>query len=415
MEIHIDLENTGIPEGGIVAKRKQAQDMLAKLWCGESEEKTFLDIGWVDYPNKLTKKEIDGINALAEQARANSDAILVLGAGGSYMGAKAVIDIMPCCNDLKMYFLGYDFSERRYNAVIEEIKDKNYSLCICSKSGATIEPLAMFSIMNSHMIEKYGAEEAARRTYVITEDNSSALLDFALEFGANIMYIPSDIGGRYSVFTPVGLFPLALKGIDIAEFIDGAQSISSKDAFVGSGLDYAICRNTLGESKALEAFEFFDPYAEYLGYWLQQLFAESEGKEGKGVFPVVLIFNRDLHSLEQFLHDGRPCFFETMISLGKQEGETEIPKDCLIPALSNMSLGEMTSSVGEGIYEAHKKVGNPLIRISIEKCDAFSVGQLLYYFMIQCAVSALLLGVNPFNQPGVKAYKSEIQEWIKRQ
>ena len=449
MNIRVDLSNTGIPSELINEKRDDAQSYLHQLW--HNVDGALSDIGWVKYPNLITDSELEIIETLAKEIRDDSDVLLVLGVGGSYMGAKAITDLLPGDGKTEVVFYGYDFSARHLRMILKQLEGKEYSICAVSKSGGTMEPMAAFSILMEHIVNKYGIEEASSRTYVVTEDKKSALHDYAEEINCHIIHMPMDIGGRYSVLTGVGLLPLAVHGINIRELIEGAKSIAYKEAFSDSGLDYAICRNIFssvgsplldgthlmldsnkgdsdkgasdsGIPKTIEAFEVFDPYAEYFGNWLQQLFGESEGKDGKGIFPTVLMFNRDLHSMGQFLQQGAPTFFETMLFLGNQKAtsaedgryiyETEIPETTILPELSHKKLDDISYSVEQGVLAAHIKGGIPLITISIDEVSPRSIGELMYFFMIECAVSALMLGVNPFDQPGVEAYKAEVKKLI---
>ncbi len=426
--ININIEHSGIPLLLVEEKRDFAYQKFKELW---DNSKGLQDIGWVNYPNLISDSELEIIENLAKGIRSNSDVLLVLGTGGSYMGAKALTDILVGDTRTEVVFYGYDFSVRHLNYLLKILEDKDYSICAISKSGGTMEPMAAFSLLMEQLINRYGEDEAASRTYVITEDKKSALHDYAEEIDCHIVHMPKDIGGRYSVFTPVGLLPLAVHGVNIREFVEGARSLASPESLsspdgTGFNLDYAICRNIYGEMgaslfdggkepipKSIEALEVFDPYAKYLGNWWQQLFGESEGKDGKGIFPTVLLFNRDLHSMGQFLQEGSKTFFETMLFLGHQEPLAEIPESKIVPELSNKKLADISSSVEKGVLEIHKKAGIPLITIGIEEISPRALGELMYYFMIQCAVSALMLGVNPFNQPGVEAYKMEVKKLIR--
>lgn len=461
MNVKIDLKNVGIPMADIVGHRELAESKLDMLF---DESSPLEYTGWVDFPNRITDGELSVIEMLADNIRETSDVLVVLGVGGSYMGAKALTDIIPGDGSTEVVFAGYDFSTRHTRELIEKLgggvgdsaggdggagnedsagtsgKRRDFSICAISKSGGTMETMAAFSIMMDYAIKRYGADEAAARTYVVTEDKPSALHNYAERIGCHIIHMPLDIGGRYSVFTGVGLLPLAVHGINIREFIEGTRALARRDAFVNAEaaqesiehlgedgtaelddsasivapLDYAIARNILhAQGKSVEVFEFFDPYAEFFGNWIQQLFGESEGKDGKGLYPTTLTFNRDLHSMGQFLQEGAPCFLETMVLFGKQPDDLEIPTTEIVPELSNRKIADISRFVEQGVIEAHRKAGIPLITISIDEITPRSMGELMYFFMIQCAVSGLILGVNPFDQPGVEAYKSEVKALLK--
>lgn len=416
----IDLRNLGLSPDSIKKLRPEAVLQFNKLWDGKLQY-----AGWVDYPNLVTDGDLEVIRKLADNIRENSDVLIILGTGGSYMGAKAVTDLIPGEGDTELIFLGYDLSERHLTEGLSQLEGKNYSVLAISKSGTTMEPMASFIIMAEQLFQRYGAKEGAERIYVITEDKPSALHTYAETIGSHIVHMPMDIGGRYSVFTAVGLLPMAVHGIDIYEFISGARTIASKTAFNEDAFDYAISRFLL-RGKAIEVFEVFDPYAEYMGHWLEQLFGESEGKDGKGIFPSVLLFNRDLHSMGQFLQEGSPVFFETMLLFGADGREqnqsqdrehkscapTTIPQNTILPYLSGRTFSEIRISVARGVIRAHQSVGIPMTIIEIPDITARSIGQFMYFFMIECAVSALLIGVNPFNQPGVEAYKRETNRML---
>ena len=411
MNVKVDLSNIGIDSDAIEKMRSLAMEKLDALF-GDSDEH-LESAGWVDYPNRLSVSDIAHIEGIAAEIRRKSDVLVVLGVGGSYMGAKSLIDIVPGDSDTEVIFSGYDFSARYFRDVINSLKEKSFSICAISKSGSTMETMAAFAIMRDVLVGRYGEKEAARRTYVITVNDDNPLRRRAMEIDATILDMPSDIGGRYSVLTPAGLLPAAVHGIDVRSVVAGAKAIASKDEFL-EVIDYAIVRNILLEQgKRVEVFEFFDPYAEFFGNWLQQLFGESEGKDGKGLYPAKLTFNRDLHSMGQFLQEGMPIFFETMLLLGKQKDELVIPETTIVPHLSNQKVADISSNVEKGVIEAHRKAGIPLITISIDEITPSTMGELMYFFMVQCAVSALILGVNPFNQPGVEAYKSEVKRLIK--
>ena len=425
MSIKVNLTHSGVDSSLVSNLRDEAWERFSSLWeglnPGDEGDPSLAYTEWLDYPNQITEEYIQEMENIANDIRKKSDYLLVIGVGGSYMGTRAIAELIPTCNKTELLFLGFDFNERHLKEVFKKIEGKDFSLCVISKSGGTMEPMVTFSLALEKLTEKYGEEEAFSRTYVITEDTSNNLNNYSKEKGCHTIYIPEKIGGRYSIFTAVGLLPLAVHGIDLREFVEGAKQLANKDAFAGDVLDYAITRLILGgffgdnqDKKVLEIFEVYDSYAEYFCNWLKQLFGESEGKEGKGVYPTFLLFNRDLHSIGQFLQDGSKIFFETMLFMGDSysSGAMVIPDNPLVSHISGKHLVEVRRSVEEGVLKAHADGNVPLITISIDQITPRNFGELMYFFMVQSAVSALLLGVNPFNQPGVENYKSEIKKLL---
>ncbi len=408
MSVSVYLEDSGISGKLVESRRVSAQNALKELWSGE------LDFtGWVRLPEKITEDSLSKIERYAKQIRESSDFLIVLGVGGSYMGAKAVIDLLgERAAGTEVIFAGYNFSARYINEVFEKIRNKDISLCVISKSGTTTETLSAFGIFRKYMLDKYGRDETAERTYAITERRSNYLYDIAEEDGFTVLDIPLDVGGRYSVLTPVGLLPIAAAGLDIRALTRGAAEISDPKHFAGGALDYAVTRQLMYDfGKRIEVFEFFDPYASFFGEWLKQLFGESEGKEGRGLFPASLMFSRDLHSMGQFLQQGTPSFFETFITAEKTAQDVVIPEEG--GEFAGRTIQQINTCAVDGVYAAHVKAGVPAVKITVDSFDPENVGELIYFFETQCAVSALLSGVNPFDQPGVEAYKTEMKANIK--
>ena len=407
-DIKVDLKNTGIDPSEIEGRRGEAQDALNRLWSGE------LDFtGWVRDPLEFSDAAVNELIDVAAEIRGKCDYFLVLGVGGSFMGAKAVVDLLQSPEaDTRVLFAGYNFNARYIHDLLREIGDADLCLCVVSKSGTTTETLSAYGIFKEIMLEKYGPEETAARTYVVTEHRSNYLFDIAVAEGSRIFDLALDIGGRYSVLTPVGLLPIAVAGIDIRAIMNGARALCSRETFRSDGLDYAITRQAFADAgKTIEVYEFFDPYFAYFGEWLKQLFGESEGKDGKGLFPTSLMFSRDLHSMGQFLQQGTPCFFETFITVDETSEDVEIPALAMKP-FAGKTIQQINLCAEKGVQDAHVKAGIPVISIRLPRLDENVTGQLLYYFETQCAVSALLSGVNPFNQPGVEDYKREMRAYI---
>ena len=412
MDIRVNLNYSGVDEEAIKNRRDAAAEKLRALWSGEMDY-----TGWVDYPVRCSEEEIRRLEETADGICGNSEVFLVLGAGGSFMGAKAVIDLLQSPDsDMEVIFAGYNFSARYVMEIMRRIGDRDVSLCVISKSGTTMETLTAYSIFEKWMKERYGSE-AVSRTYVITGEESNYLRSKAEEEGISCFSLEKNIGGRYSVFSPVGLLPIAVAGISVREFLNGGKALAKAEAFEGDALDYAIARQELyARGRNVEVFESFDPYFNYFGEWLKQLFGESEGKEGKGILPYTLIFSRDLHSMGQFLQQGHPCFFETLFTLS-EEG-TGAAMDYPIPEtaldyLVGKTLNQINKCAERGVFDAHVKAGIPVIEISMPSQDAYHVGMLMYFFEVQCAVSALLAEVCPFDQPGVEAYKRETRAHIR--
>ena len=408
MDLKIELENTRIEESRIQASRQKAQDELAKLWSGD------LDFtGWVKDPLEFGEDKIGALVKTAEEIRGKCDYFIVLGVGGSFMGAKAVIDILAePGSGTEVLFAGYNFNGRYLKELISKTEGKDVCLCVISKSGTTTETLSAYGIFKKLMLEKYGKDETAKRTYVVTENRSNFLFDEATDEGCTIFDLPVDIGGRYSVLTPVGLLPIAVAGIDIKGLMKGASDITDKGAFADKLLDYAIVRNIYyNKGRRIEVFEFFDPYFAFLGEWLKQLFGETEGKEGRGLFPVSLMFSRDLHSMGQFLQQGTQDFFETFITIEEPEDDVEIPEIAMKP-FAGKTIEQINKCAEKGVLAAHVNAGIPAVSIKLKEVSPESIGELLYFFETECAVSALLSGVDPFNQPGVEAYKKEMRAYI---
>ena len=411
MGISVNLSGCHIKEEVFEKRRPEAEEKLTALWDGGLEY-----TGWVRQPLTITESELNRIEEAAARIRSMSDCFIVLGVGGSYIGARAVIDLLGNENsDTEVLFAGYNFSARYIEEVFRKTEQKGICLCVVSKSGSTAETMVAYGIFREYMISRYGSSEAAERTYVITENRPNALYDLAVTDGSHLFDLAEDIGGRYSVLTAVGLLPAAVAGIDVRGIIRGAAETASVAYFQGKGLDYAIARQHFLETgKYIEVFEFFDPYTVFLGEWLKQLFGESEGKEKKGLFPATLMFSRDLHSMGQFLQQGTECLFETLITSREEEGQDVwIPENAVRP-FAGKTLKQLNACAVSGVYDAHVKAGIPVIRIETERFTPETVGELIYFFETQCAVSALLSGVNPFDQPGVEAYKAEMRSYVRK-
>ncbi len=379
--------------------------------------------GWVDLPVNYDKNEVERIKKAAEKIRGNSDVLIVIGIGGSYLGAKAAVDFLktPYYNQLsknnpEIYFLGNSFSGEEIEIVLGLCREKRVAVNVISKSGTTAEPAIAFRLVRRFMESKYTKSELKDRIFVTTDAKKGALLSFAKNAGYERFTVPDDIGGRYSVFTAVGLFPLAVCGCDIDALIAGTAA--ERERFLAEGINHPACRYSLlrnhflSKGKCSEILISYDPFLRSYGEWWKQLFGESEGKEGKGIYPTGAIFTTDLHSLGQYIQDGQRLLFETALTK-RENPETPVithDEDDLdgLNYISGKPLSEVGSKAFLGTSLAHSDGGVPVLQITFDKKDEFSFGELCWFFFAACGVSAYMLGVNPFDQPGVEAYKKNM-------
>lgn len=384
-------------------------------------------IGWIDLPVNYDKEEFARIKLAAEKIRSDSEALVVIGIGGSYLGARAVISFMQnhFQNELpkdkrrapEIYFAGNNMSSAYLADLIEVLEDKEFSVNVISKSGTTTEPAIAFRIFRELLEKKYGKEEAAQRIYATTDRAKGALKQLASKEHYETFVVPDDIGGRYSVLTAVGLLPIAAAGIDIDALMAGARKAREealKKPFIeNSALLYAAFRNILlRKGKNVEILANYEPFLHYVGEWWKQLYGESEGKDQKGIFPAAVDFTTDLHSLGQFMQDGSRNLFETVIAIDNSSAEIQINEEEEdldgLNYLAGRNLDYVNKSAMNGTILAHTDGGTPVLEISIPYRDASSLGELLYFFEFACGVSGYLLGVNPFDQPGVESYKKNM-------
>lgn len=367
--------------------------------------------GWVRLPYEFDEDVLHEIEVTAAKIREQCTLMIVVGIGGSYLGSKAVFDALngsrQDCPDLR--FAGFNMSAAYLKKMIIRMQNQATCLCVISKSGKTVEPSLTYSILKEQMIAKYGYVEARRRIYVITDEHSGALHRDAVDNGFRALAVPENIGGRYSVLSAVGLLPIAVAGHDIRAMLAGAADIAEDEAWKDKMLEYAVSRNCLNrDGKLLEVFEYFDVNLRYFGEWLKQLFGESEGKEGRGIYPTCLCFTRDLHSMGQFLQQGNQIFFETMIRVGSYDENLVIPSSAGEP-YAGKTLQEVNECAEEAVVIAHTSAGIPVNIIEIERLDEYNLGALIYFFEMSCAISANNFGVYPFDQPGVEDYKREMR------
>lgn len=346
--------------------------------------------GWLNLPKKFDMGEFVRIKEAAEKIKEESEYLVCIGIGGSYLGHRAVIEALRPKSGTKVIYAGNSLSKRELEWALEKVGDHDFSINIISKSGTTLEPAVAFAAFKKKLIEKYGEEVALGRIYATTDAKRGALHDEAVANRYTRFVVPDNIGGRYSVLTAVGLLPLAVAGVDIDKLLEGAAG--AVETAVEPAINYAFMRNELGEKGYdTEVFASFEPSTMYFNEWLKQLFGESEGKNKQGIFPASVIYSTDLHSLGQFMQDGRRNLFETII---------DYPTD------------EMNSKAVAAVRIAHTEGGIPVLNINVSSFDEKGFGELIYFFELSCAVSAKLFGVNPFDQPGVEAYKAELRKLL---
>ena len=381
-------------------------------------------LGWVNLPSEIDESLIADIEKTAANLRKKSEIFVVIGIGGSYLGARAVIEALQNhfapLTDAKplVVYAGHNMSEDYLHELMAILDKKDYSMAVISKSGTTTEPAIAFRILKQHIIKKYGEQEAASRIVAITDKAKGALKQLANVKGYKTYIVPDDVGGRFSVLTPVGLLPIAMAGIDIRQLINGAIEIEklckSNPTLNGNFVsEYAVVRHILyGMGKTNEIMVNYEPRLVYFSEWWKQLYGESHGKNGKGIFPASVTFSTDLHSMGQYIQDGIRNLFETVISVENSDHELRIPMENEDLDQLNYIAGKRISEVNHkaelGTMLAHEDGGVPNIRIVIPEISAYVLGQLIYFFEMGCALSGYMLEVNPFDQPGVEAYKKNM-------
>ncbi len=381
-------------------------------------------LGWLNLPVTEPTEEMVRILAAAKKIRSDSDVLVVIGIGGSYLGPRAAIELLQGPNhnigkgkgNPQIYFAGNGLSTRHWNELQRLLEGKDFSLCVISKSGTTTEPAIAFRGLKWMLERKYGTDEARKRIYAVTDAARGALRQMADEEGWETFIIPDDVGGRFSVLTPVGLLPIAAAGIDIMQMLKGAYE--AKEAYNLRSFEnpvwlYAAVRNMLyRHGKKIELFESFEPGFKMMGGWWQQLFGESEGKDGKGIFPATAELTADLHSLGQMIQEGERNLFETMVRFDAPEQKMVIGEDVKNLDGLNYIAGKTLDFVDEKAYlgtmAAHVDGGVPVISIDCGELNDKKMGEMFYFFELSCGISAYLLGVNPFNQPGVELYKKNM-------
>lgn len=387
-------------------------------------------LGWQHLPSAIGKEQLDDCLGVVDRwIEKEVDLVVVIGIGGSYLGAKAAIEALSHSfssllglQGPKVVFAGENLSEDYTAELLDLLQTRNAACVVISKSGTTTEPAVAFRLVKQHLEDTYGKEEACSRIVAITDKARGALKSLANQEGYKTFVIEDNIGGRFSVLTPVGLVPIALAGFDIEAMVRGAKD--AEKALADRSADnpavrYAAMRNLLyAQGKKVELFASFHPKMQYLGEWLKQLFGESEGKDGKGIFPASVIFTTDLHSMGQYIQDGERMLFETVITVENAQREVSIPHDEQDLDGLNYLAGKRVEHCNRmaqlGTRMAHIDGGVPNIDIRIEQLDEYHLGQLFYFFEKVCGISAYVLGVNPFNQPGVEAYKKNMFKLLEK-
>ncbi len=379
-------------------------------------------LGWVDLTVDYDKEEFARIKGAAERIKEKADILIVIGIGGSYLGARAAIELLrsPYYNNLKkdtpdIYFVGNNISSTYLNEILSICEGKDICVNVISKSGTTTEPALAFRIFKKLVEDKYGKEEAKTRIFATTDKARGTLKELSDAEGYETFVIADDVGGRYSVLTAVGLLPIAVAGCDIDKIMEGAQA--AREAYSKDDMNdcykYAAMRNILyRKGKSVEMLVSYEPAFAMMNEWFKQLYGESEGKDHKGIFPASAIFSTDLHSMGQFIQDGSRVMFETVVDIKspKQDMFLEDDKENLdgLNFLTNQNMSVVNRKAMEGTILAHTEGGVPNLVIEVDKLDEYNFGEMVYFFERACAISGYMLGVNPFNQPGVESYKKNM-------
>ena len=426
--IQLNIKNLAgiVSEEEILRKSELATSANNALYDGSREGSDFL--GWVNLPSSISEEELRDIEDAATVLRTNCEVVVVVGIGGSYLGARAVIDALSNSFDWLQHenkrknpvilYAGNNISEDYLSEMIDYLNDKEFGIINISKSGTTTEPAISFRLLKNLLVKKVGSEESKKRIVAITDASKGALRTLAESEGYKTFIIPDNIGGRYSVLTPVGLLPIAVAGINIRKLVAGAAEIErATDTTVSFDYNlpaiYAVIRNELyRRGKKIEILVNYHPKLHFLAEWWKQLFGESEGKDQMGIFPAAVDFTADLHSMGQWIQEGERTIFETVISIKEPNEKILVPHDDInldgLNYLEGKRVDEVNKMAELGTRLAHVDGGVPNILIEIPELREKYIGQLIYFFEKACGISGYLLGVNPFNQPGVEAYKSNM-------
>lgn len=417
--IQLSVKNVlgAVSQADIDALKPLAKESLKKLTDHSGLGNDFL--GWVKLPSEIPAAELDDINATAAELRKNCDTVVVIGIGGSYLGAKAVVEALSDSfaayrSDVtpKILFAGQNIGEDYLYELSDYLRDKRFGIIVISKSGTTTEPAIAFRLLKEQLEAQAGREEAAKRIVAITDAKRGALRSLADQEGYKTFVIADNVGGRFSVLTPVGLLPIAVAGFDIKALVAGAAAMekATLSADESEALLYAATRNALYRAgKKIEILVNYNPKLHYFGEWWKQLYGESEGKDHKGIFPAAVDNSTDLHSMGQWIQDGERIIFETVISVAEQHHELRIGRDDAnldgLNFLAGKRVDEVNKMAELGTAIAHVDGGVPNIHLTVPALTEQYLGQLIYFFEAACGISGYILGVNPFNQPGVEAYK----------
>ena len=429
--ISLNLKHSGITQKTILTYKEQVENIHKDLHRRANDEKDF--VGWLELPTNYDKEEFAKIKKAAKKIKKESDILVVIGIGGSYLGARAVIEALTSSfynmlpNKQRKYpqilYVGNNLSPNYINELIEYIGDKDFSVNVISKSGTTTEPAIAFRIFREILENKYGIDEARSRIYATTDKAKGALKTLAQNEGYEQFVVPDNVGGRYSVLTAVGLLPIAVAGIDIDKLMMGAKTAQDRyddpNVKYNECYKYAVVRNILYKLyKNTEILVNYEPKMHYFTEWWKQLFGESEGKEQMGIFPAGVDFTTDLHSMGQYIQEGRRNLFETVISIKTPNSDITIhPDDDNLDGLNYLAgkgLDYVNKKAMEGTIKAHVSGDVPNIVIELEKLDEENIGELIYFFEKACAMSGNILGVNPFNQPGVEEYKKNMFKLLEK-
>ena len=414
-----------VSEEEIVMMKRTIEDAKKVVLEGNGAGNDFL--GWVNLPVDYDKEEFARIQKAAEKIQSDSEVLVVIGIGGSYLGARAAIEALghsffnvvdkSIRKAPEIYFAGNNISSTYIQHLIDVIGDRDFSVNVISKSGTTTEPAIAFRVFKKLLVEKYGKEEAAKRIYATTDKAKGALKNLATEEGYETFVVPDDVGGRFSVLTAVGLLPIAVSGADITKLMEGAASMREHCLNApfeeNDSLLYAAVRNILNRrGKSIEILCNYEPALHYVSEWWKQLYGESEGKDGKGLFPASVDLTTDLHSMGQFIQDGSQNHFETVIAVEKSKCEIILEEEPVdldgMNYLAGKTVDFVNQSAMNGTVLAHVDGGVPNLKVTMPQIDEYSLGQLFYMFEFACGVSGYTLGVNPFNQPGVESYKKNM-------
>ena len=403
----------------MIALYPEARQALKSLKEGTGKGSDFL--GWLNLPVEITSEQLADIEKTAAELRARTQVMVVIGIGGSYLGARAVIEALADSfhnyenTGMKVIFAGHNIGEDYYHELIHYLQNKEFGICVISKSGTTTEPAIAFRLLKELLEAKVGKEEAGKRIVAITDASKGALRTLADQEGYKTFVIPDNVGGRFSVLTPVGLLPIAIAGFDIKELVQGAIEMRKAciDDEKSIALEYAVARTALyRKGYAVELLANFNPKLHYITEWWKQLYGESEGKANKGIFPAGVDFTTDLHSMGQYIQQGERHLFETVVRFDPEAGESAVPFDAAdgdgLNFLAGKTMDFIRTQAMDGTLLAHEEGGVPNIILRCGALDADTLGQLIYFFEYACGLSGYLLDVNPFDQPGVEAYKKNM-------